>query len=149
MEWIEGAGFQWVKAAHVIFVIYWMAGLFMLPRYFAYHAETAVGSPESEAWKAREKRLLRIILTPAMIAVWVFGLAMIAARPEMMQGAGWLHAKLTLVLLLSGFHGFLAAQTRRFGRDEGLRTSRTWRMLNEIPSLMTILIVVLVIAKPF
>ncbi|BCW87066.1 hypothetical protein sos41_01920 [Alphaproteobacteria bacterium SO-S41] len=139
--------YDWLKAGHVIFVIFWMAGMFMLPRYLAYHCETAIGSAESEAWKAREKRLLRIIVNPAMILTWVFGLTLAATGDWFAQP--WLHAKLTLVLLLSGFHGFLAGQVRKFGRDQGLRNGRTWRLLNEIPSFATIAIVILVVIKPF
>lgn len=149
MSWLEGEGFEWIKAGHVIFVIFWMAGLFMLPRYLAYHSETPVGSAESEAWKGREARILRIILTPAMIAAWLFGLLMIAARPELLSSGGWLHAKLALVIGLSGFHGLLAAQARRFRSDSGIRNTRTWRMLNEVPSFAAIAIVILVIVKPF
>ncbi len=149
MSWLAGDGYLWIKAGHVMFVIFWMAGLFMLPRYLAYHSETAVGSAESEAWKAREKRILRIILTPAMIVTWIFGLTMIVAVPEMLKGQGWLHAKLLFVVLLSGFHGFLAGQVRKFAADGGIRSSRTWRMLNEIPSFAVIIIVILVIVKPF
>ncbi len=139
--------YDWLKAGHVIFVIFWMAGLFMLPRYLAYHCETAVGSAESEAWKAREARLLRIILNPAMIVAWVFGLLLAATGDWFAQP--WFHAKLLLVVLLSGFHGFLAGQARKFGRDQGLRNGRTWRLLNEIPSFAAIAIVILVVVKPF
>ena len=139
--------YDWLKAGHVIFVIFWMAGMFMLPRYLAYHCETAIGSAESEAWKAREKRLLRIIINPAMILTWVFGLLLGFTGDWFAQP--WLHAKLTLVLLLSGFHGFLAGQVRKFGKDQGLRNGRTWRLLNEIPSFATIAIVILVVVKPF
>jgi len=128
-------------------VIFWMAGLFMLPRYLAYHCETAIGSAESEAWKAREARLLRIILNPAMIVAWIFGLLLAGAGDWFAQP--WLHAKLLLVVLLSGFHGFVAGQARRFGRDQGLRNGRTWRLLNEIPSFAAIAIVILVVVKPF
>ena len=96
-----GQSYLWVKAAHIVFVIFWMAGLFMLPRYLAYHCETAIGSAESEAWKAREKRLLRIIVNPAMIMTWVFGLLLGFTGDWFAQP--WLHAKLTLVLLLSGW----------------------------------------------
>ncbi len=149
MAWLEGVGYDWVKAGHVIFVIFWMAGLFMLPRYLAYHSETTAGSAESDVWKAREARILRIILTPAMLAAWVFGVLMLVGRPEMLQGAGWLHAKLALVFALTGFHGFLAGQVRKFRADRGIRNTRTWRLLNEIPSVGVILVVVLVVAKPF
>ena len=146
MSFIQ-AHYDWFKAAHVIFVIFWMAGLFMLPRYLAYHCETAVGSAESEAWKAREKRLLRIIVNPAMIVTWIVGLTIAAAGGWFT--APWLHAKLLLVVALSGFHGFLAGQVRKFAADQGLRNGRIWRLLNEIPSLAVILIVILVVVKPF
>lgn len=149
MDWLEGAGYDWMKAGHVTFVIFWMAGLFMLPRYFAYHSETAIGSGESEVWKARESRILRVILTPAMVMAWVFAILMLVGRPELLQSGGWLHAKIALVLGLSGFHGFLAAQARKFRGDLGIRNTRTWRMLNEIPSFAAIAIVVLVVVKPF
>lgn len=149
MDWLEGTGFAWIKAGHVIFVIFWMAGLFMLPRYLAYHSETAIGSAESEVWKSRESRILRVILTPAMVMAWVFGLLMVAARLEFFQSGGWLHLKLVLVLALSGFHGFLAGQVRKFRADTGIRNTRTWRMLNEIPSFTAIAIVILVVVKPF
>ena len=149
IEWLEGAGYDWIKAGHVIFVIFWMAGLFMLPRYLAYHSETAIGAAESEIWKARESRILRVILTPAMAFAWLFAILMLVGRPELLQGAGWLHAKIALVIALSGFHGFLAAQVRRFRKDKGIRSTRTWRMLNEIPSFAAIAIVILVIVKPF
>lgn len=149
IEWLEGVGYDWIKAGHVIFVIFWMAGLFMLPRYLAYHSETPVGSAEGEIWKAREARILRVILTPAMLAAWAFAILMLVGRPEMLQGAGWLHAKLALVIALSGYHGFLAAQVRKFRDEGGIRKSRTWRMLNEVPALAAIVIVILVVAKPF
>lgn len=149
MDWLEGAGYEWVKAGHVIFVIFWMAGLFMLPRYLAYHSETAIGSAESEIWKGRESRILRVILTPAIVLAWLFAILMLVGRPELLQSGGWLHAKIALVLGLSGFHGFLAAQARRFRHDSGIRNTRTWRMLNEIPSFVAIAVVILVIVKPF
>lgn len=145
----ESPVFEWVKALHVVSVIFWMAGMLMLPRFFVYHLEAAKGSSEAEAWTIREKRLLRIIVNPAMGAAWLFGLLMIAARPEYLDGQYWLHAKLTLVLALSGFHGFLAGQVRRLGQDEGMRDVRAWRLLNEIPSVTIILVVILVIVKPF
>lgn len=146
MSWLE-ANYDWLKAGHVIFVIFWMAGMFMLPRFLAYHCESAIGSPESAAWKLREKRILRIIVNPAMIAAWTFGLLLAAAGHWF--AAPWLQAKLVLVLALSGFHGFLAGQVRKFGSDQGLRNSGSWRLLNEIPSLAVILIVILVVVKPF
>lgn len=148
-QMFESPVFEWVKALHVIAVIFWMAGMLMLPRFFVYHLEAAAGSAEADAWKLRETRLLRIIVNPAMGAAWLFGLLMIATRPDYLDGHYWLHAKLALVLALSGLHGYLAGQVRKFGRDEGLRDGRTWRMLNEVPSVTIILVVILVIVKPF
>lgn len=149
MTLFESPVYEWVKALHVVFVIFWMAGLFILPRFFVYHLEAQPGSAEDAAWKERERRLLRIVLTPAMIAAWVFGLLMVFTRPEMLSGQGWLHAKLLLVVLLSGFHGYLAAQVRKFADGGGLRVNRTWRLLNEVPGAAILAIVILVIVKPF
>ncbi len=148
MSWLEGEGFLWLKAGHVIFVIFWMAGLFMLPRYFAYHCEAAIGSAESEGWKLREARLLRIIANPALVLAWSFALLMLIARPEYFDGQYWLHAKLALVVGLSGFHGFLAGQVRKFRADGGLRNGRAWRFLNDIPRFAALAIVILVVVKP-
>ena len=142
-----GDAYLWVKAAHVIFVIFWMAGMFMLPRFFIYHMAAPAGSAEDAAWIDRERRLLRIIVNPAMIAVWVLGLAL--AFHWGWAGQGWLHAKVTLVFLLSGYHGWLAGLRKKFARGERPYAERTLRMLNEVPGLATIAIVILVIVKPF
>ena len=148
MDWLVPPYYEWVKAAHVIFVIFWMAGMFMLPRYFAYHCESAIGSPESEAWKPREKRLLRIIINPAMMLAWIFGLMLSFSPVTEAWSHPWFHAKFALVLALSGFHGYLAGQVRKFARDEGMRNGRTWRLLNEVPGVTIILVVILVIVRP-
>ncbi len=141
-----GDGYLWVRALHLIAVIFWMAGMFMLPRYFAYHAECAVGSAEDKAWQAREQRLLRIIVNPSMAATWVLGL-MLAAHVGF--DGGWLHAKIFLVLLLSAFHGLLGRWRKVFARGENQRDSRFYRMVNEVPSLFVIVIVILAVVKPF
>ena len=146
-----GGAYDWVKAAHVIFVIFWMAGLFMLPRYLVYHQE-ALGNPAEEArWVDREAKLRRIILTPAMLAVWVLGLALAVNLGLLrgLPGLGWLHAKLLLVLLLSAYHGWAVGYTRRLARGAPTLSGRTLRMANEAPALATVLIVALVIVKPF
>lgn len=143
------AAYPWIKALHVTFVIFWMAALFMIPRYFAYHMEADAGSPESDRWKEREARLFRIIANPSMILAWLFGLLMIAARPEFLTGQGWLHAKLLLVVALSGLHGYLAARRKAFARDERPLTGRAWRLINEVPAIVILAVVVLVIVKPF
>ena len=146
-----GATYDWVKAAHVIFVIFWMAGLFMLPRYLVYHQE-GLGDPAEEArWIDREAKLRRIILTPAMIVVWVLGLALAfnAGIADGVPGLGWLHAKLSLVLLLSAYHGWAVGYAKKLARGQATVANRTLRMLNEVPAIGAVLIVVLVIVKPF
>ncbi|PCG13718.1 MULTISPECIES: CopD family protein [Sphingomonas] len=146
-----GATYDWVKAAHVIFVIFWMAGLFMLPRYLVYHQE-GLGDPAEEArWIDREAKLRRIILTPAMIVVWVLGLALAfnAGIADGVPGLGWLHAKLALVLLLSAYHGWAVGYAKKLARGQATVANRTLRMLNEVPAIGAVLIVVLVIVKPF
>lgn len=141
-----GEGYLWIKALHVIFVIFWMAGLFMLPRYFVYHHPVTPGSTEDRQWIDRERRLLRIIINPAMILSWIFGLML--AFNLGWQG-GWLHAKLAFVLGLSGYHGWLAVMRKSYMRGERRISERTLRIANEIPSLAVIVIVLLVIVRPF
>lgn len=142
-----GVAYPWVKAAHLIFVIFWMAGLFMLPRFLAYHLETPVDSPERQRWVEREDRLVRIILNPAMIVVWALGLALVINIGAWAEG--WFYAKFVLVLALSGYHGWMSAIAKKIARGEPTVTSRTMRLLNEVPGVATALIVVLVIVKPF
>jgi putative membrane protein len=146
--WIYPENFYlWAKAIHVIAVISWMAGMLYLPRLFVYHAEVPVGSPQSETFKLMERRLLRAIINPAMIVTWVFGL-WLAWEGFGFQG-GWLHAKIALVLLMSGLHGYLSASVRRFAEDRNEKSARHWRIVNEVPTLLMIAIVILVIVKPF
>jgi putative membrane protein len=147
-----GNAYPWVKAGHVIFVIFWMAGLFMLPRYLVYHQEAVSGSPEAEAWVDREAKIRRIILTPAIVLVWLFGL-MLAVNIGLMSGAsglGWLHAKLALVVILSGYHGWAAGYSKKLaaGKPPSL-TGKQLRMLNEIPAILVTLVIILVIVRPF
>ena len=146
-----GSAYLWIKAAHVVFVIFWMAGLLMLPRFYVYHFVTAPGSPEDRAWIERERRLRHVILTPGLIAVWVLGL-MLAANLGLFEGApglGWLHAKLALVFLLSGYHGYMIGYGKALARGLRPGTERRLRLLNEVPSLATIAIVILVVVQPF
>jgi putative membrane protein len=138
----------WLKALHVIAVIAWMAGLLYLPRLFVYHAETRVGSDLSETFKVMERRLLRGIINPAMVAVFVFGGALALAEGFASLG-GWFHAKLLLVLLLAGLHGYMARWRKEFERDERLHSARFFRYANEVPTVLMIAIVVLAIVKPF
>ncbi len=141
-----GAAYPWVKAAHVIFAIFWIAGMFMLPRFLAYHSQSAVGSPEDAAWVERERRLIRIIINPAMIMVWLLGLSLAA---NIGFGQGWLIAKMTVVLALSAYHGWLSAARKAFARGERPYSEKTLRLLNEVPGIATIAIVILVIVRPF
>jgi protoporphyrinogen IX oxidase len=137
----------WVKALHIISVIAWMAALLYLPRLLVYHADSVVGSEKSETFKVMERRLLRGIAMPAMIATWAFGLWMawlIGAWSE-----GWLHAKLTFVVALSAYNGFLARWVREFAEDRNVRPARFYRIANEVPTLFLIAIVILVVVKPF
>lgn len=137
----------WLKAGHVIFVIFWMAGLFMLPRYYIYHQEAPPGSVEAERWIEREAKLRKIILTPSLIVVWVLGLALAVSIDAFSQG--WFYAKLALVLLLTGYHGWMVGYGRKLARGEQPLSGKQLRLLNEVPGLAAALIVVLVVVKPF
>jgi putative membrane protein len=141
------AAYLWLKAAHVIAVISWMAGMLYLPRLFIYHCDAPPGSAQSETFKVMEGRLLRIIINPAMVVTWVLGLWL--AWHGGFFAAGWLHAKLALVLALSGVHGFFSASVRRFAQDRNTVSARHWRMWNEVPTVLMIVIVILVVVKPF
>lgn len=141
---------EWFKAFHVIFVIAWMAGMFYLPRLFVYHASSAPGSSESETFKVMERRLLRIIINPAMILAWVFGLLLIFGPEGIgLNAGGWLHTKLLLVVVLSAFHGFLAKWRKDFAVDKNRHSPKFYRLINEIPTILMVFIVILVIVKPF
>ena len=142
-----GPAYEWVKAAHVTFVIFWMAGLFLLPRLYVYHQEAAAGSPEDRAWIERESRVRSIILNPAMIVVWVLGL-MLAFHVDAWS-QGWFHAKLALVIGLSAYQGWLGAYGKKLARGERPLSGKAVRMINEIPGIVAALIVVLVIVRPF
>jgi len=142
-----GAAYLWVKAAHLIFVIFLMAGLFMMPRFFVYHQETAPGSDEDRKWIDREGKLLRIILNPSLVLVWLFGLMLMVEI-----GAwhfGWFHLKLLLVLALSGYHGWIAGYAKKLARGQRSLKDRQLRLLNEVPGIVAAVVVVLVIVKPF
>jgi putative membrane protein len=142
-----GLAYPWVKAAHVTFVIFWMAGLFLLPRLYVYHQETTPGSPEDRAWIERETRVRSIILTPAMIVVWILGLMLAFHIDAWSQG--WFHAKLALVIALSGYQGWLAAYGKKLASGQRPLSGKAVRMINEIPGIAAAIIVVLVIVRPF
>ena len=139
--------YLWLKAGHIIFVIFWMAGLFMLPRYFVYHQEAPEGSPENAVWIDRERKLLKIILWPSLIVAWVLGLSL--ACSQGLFGMGWLHIKLALVLALTGYHLWLANYAAALARGERRLTGKQLRMLNEVPGIAAACIVVLAVVKPF
>jgi protoporphyrinogen IX oxidase len=139
---------QWIKALHVIAVISWMAGLLYLPRLFVYHADADKGSELAETLKIMERRLLRLIMNPAMIAVWVFGICLVYASPALLK-EGWLHGKLALVLGLTVFHHLLARWRKTFVKDLNERPAKFYRRVNEVPTLLMIGIVILVIVRPF
>ena len=142
-----GLAYPWVKAAHVTFVIFWMAGLFLLPRFYVYHQEAAVGSPEDRAWIEREARVRSIILNPAMIVTWVLGLMLAFNVGAFSQG--WFHAKLLLVVALSGYQGWLGSYGKKLAKGERPLSGKAVRMINEIPGVAAAIIVVLVIVRPF
>ena len=146
-----GNAYPWVKAAHLIFVIFWMAGLFMLPRYLVYHQEAAPGSPEAALWVEREHKLRTIILTPAMLVVWVLGFALAAQRGLFNggPGLGWLHLKIALVFALTGYHGWAVGYSKKLAEGKQSLTGKQLRLLNEVPGVAAAVIVVLAIVQPF
>jgi putative membrane protein len=138
----------YIKAFHVIAIIAWMAGLLYLPRLFVYHAGSKPGSEQSETFKVMERRLLRYITTPAMIASWAFGLMLAFSGIIDWSRDGWFHAKLALVLALSAYHGLLAMWTRDFALDRNTRSARIYRIANEVPTVLMIFIVILAVVRP-
>jgi protoporphyrinogen IX oxidase len=136
----------WLKAFHIIAVISWMAGMLYLPRLFVYHCETAIGTPEYERFKLMERKLMRVIINPSMIAVWVLGLLLAFAVGA--WSAPWFHAKLTLVIVLSGFHGMFSRWRRDFENGRNAKSQRFFRIVNEIPAVLMIVIVILVVVRP-
>ncbi|MDB5612488.1 MAG: hemJ [Devosia sp.] len=141
--------YEWVKALHVISVIAWMAGMMYLPRLFVYHAESAVGSDKSETFKVMERRLYRGIITPAMIATWIFGLWLAFGFGIVDFSMGWMWVKAAMVIALSGVHGWLGGMLRAFREDRNTRSHKFYRSINEIPFVIAIIIVIMVIVKPF
>ena len=139
--------YEWIKALHIIAVISWMAGMLYLPRLFVYHCEAERGSRQSETFKVMERRLLRAIINPAMIITWLAGFYLAWAGQWYLSP--WLHAKFLLVLVMSGVHGFFARCVKDFGADRNLRSQKFYRFINEVPTALMILIVILVVVKPF
>lgn len=142
-----GEAYLWVKALHIIAVIAWMAGMLYLPRLYVYHCEAEPGSRQSETFKVMERRLLRAIINPAMIAAWVFGLMLVANND--LWAAGWMHAKFALLIVMQLVHAGFARWRRYFARDENRHSQRFYRIMNEVPTVLMIGIVVLVVVRPF
>ena len=137
----------WLKAGHIIFVVFWMAGLFMLPRLFVYHQETDPESPDNAGWIERERKLIRIILMPSIGMVWALGLALSLAVEAWSQG--WFYPKLALVIALSIYQSYLTAYAEKLARGERALSGKRLRLLNEVPGVAVALIVILVVVKPF
>lgn len=146
-----GGAYLWVKAAHLIFVIFWMAGLFLFPRYLVHHQDALARPDEAAQWAEREAKLRAIILTPSMLVVWVLGLVLAAdiGLFSGVSGLGWLHAKLLVVVLLTGFHGWAVGYSKKLRRGTAPIATKRLRMLNELPALALVLIVVFAVVKPF
>lgn len=138
-----GSAYPWVVAAHVIFVIFLMASLFMMPRFFIYHHQCAPGSNEDKAWIGREVRLKRIIMNPSLVITWILGLILAVNIGAFSQS--WFHVKLLLVLILSGYHGWAVGYAKRLGRGERPMPEKTLRLLNEVPGILVSLVVIAVV----
>jgi len=141
--------YPWVKSLHVMSVIAWMAGMFYLPRLYVYHCDTVPGSTDSERFKVMERRLLKQIINPAMISTWVFGLLLILTPGVVDWASGWWWVKFISVWLMSGFHGALSKWRRLFLEDRNTKPQRFYRIANEVPTVLMMIIVIMVIARPF
>ncbi len=145
--YFDDAVYDWLRSFHIVAVIAWMAGMLYLPRLFVYHCDAAVGSELSETFKIMERRLLRIIINPAMVITWVLGVWM--AWAQTIYYSNWFIAKFILVVALSAVHGYFSQSVRRFAEDERSTDARHWRIWNEVPTVLMIAIVILVVVKPF
>lgn len=140
--------YNWFLALHLIAAFAWMAGMLYLPRLFVYHADKAPGSDTSETFKIMERRLLKAIINPAMIAVFIIGGLMIYANPDLLS-EGWMHVKLTAVIVMSAVHGYLARAVKVFARDANTRSANFYRWINEVPTVLMIIIILMVMVRPF
>jgi putative membrane protein len=147
LGYILSMTYLWIKAGHIIFVIFWVAGLFLLPRYYVYHQESTPGSQEERRWIERERKLRNIIITPSMAMVWILGLTL--AYVGNWWTAGWLQLKFLIVLGLSGYHGYMVRYGKRLARGERPVSGKALRVMNEVPGIATAAIVILVVLKPF
>lgn len=140
--------YEWLKALHIIAVISWMAGMLYLPRLFVYHADSEIGSDKSETFKVMEKRLMRYIMEPASILTWVFGGLMLWANPALLS-APWMHVKLTCVVIMTVIYHMFMIWQKKFERDENTKTAKFFKIVNEVPTLLMIIIVIMVVVRPF
>ncbi len=140
--------YDWLRAIHLIAVMSWMAGMLYLPRLFVYHVDVKKGSTQSETFKVMERRLLKFIINPAMIVTWLAGLSLLYANPALLS-EGWMHAKLLFVVLMSAAHGVFARHTRKFANDANTRSAKYFRIWNEVPTVLMILIVIMAVVEPF
>ena len=147
MDWITPL-YPWLKALHIISVISWMAGMLYLPRLFIYHCDAEVGSDKSETFKIMERRLLWAIINPAMAASFLFGGALLATPGLIDWTSWWIYVKLIMVLALSGMHGLFSSWRKRFAADQNTLSSKTFRIANEVPTVLMIVIVILVVVRP-
>lgn len=145
-EFLAGI-YLWIKAAHLLFVIAWMAGMMYLPRLFIYHLQSKKGGEADAKFVVMERRLLKGIMNPSIGALWLLGILMLWANPATLQ-SGWFHVKLLFVIIISGIHGFYAAARRKFEAGERPRSEKFWRIMNEVPFLALIIIVIMVIVRP-
>ncbi len=141
--------YPWIKALHVMSVIAWMAGMFYLPRLFVYHCQIAPGTAESARFKVMERRLYKQIINPAMMSTWTCGILLVLTPGVIDWHAGWWRVKLLSVILMSGFHGALGAWRRAFRDDRNVKPERFYRIANEVPTVLMIVIVIMVIVRPF
>jgi len=146
---LSGTVYLLVKALHIISVIAWMAGLLYLPRLFVYHTQAEPGSDKSETFKIMERRLIRVIMTPAMNLAWVFGIILLLSQGEAVWEEGWVYVKLACVLGLSALHGMMSGWRRQFAEDRNTRSEKFYRVVNEVPTVLMIAIVILVVMRPF
>ena len=141
--------YPWTKAFHIISMVAWMAGMLYLPRLFVYHCDVARGSLESERFKVMERRLLKQIINPAMIATFVFGILLVLTPGVLDWSAGWWHVKLTCLVLLTAFHGAMSRWRRDFLEDRNIRPQKFYRIANEVPTLLMVVIIIMVVVRPF
>lgn len=141
--------YLWIKALHLVSVISWMAALLYLPRLFVYHCDAPTGSAQSETFKVMERRLLRAIMNPAMIATWIFGLLLFSTPGVVEWSDGWFHVKIACVVALTWIHHLLARCRKDFTADTNRRSTRFFRVINELPAVLMVIIVVMVIVRPF